>query len=77
MVSVLELRIIDDELWHQVKTRQPDVRMEMGKDATENKTVLGRTATWLNQRSMTMSPWGWQQQMSALPSAGGSIGCGR
>lgn len=41
VTAVPELRIIDDELWRQVKTRQGEVRTEMGKDASGN--ALNRT----------------------------------
>ena len=36
IASVPELRLIDDELWQQVKARQAVVRTEMGKDGTGN-----------------------------------------
>ncbi len=36
ITDVPELRIIDDELWQQAKTRQADVRTEMGKNEAGN-----------------------------------------
>jgi DNA invertase Pin-like site-specific DNA recombinase len=36
VVTVPELRIVDDELWEKVKARQSDVRIEIGRDAGGN-----------------------------------------
>ena len=65
---------------------EPESRRNRGQRQTRRRPVIDflktepgyarRQPRW-GQRSITMSLWGWLQQISALPSAGGSTGSGR
>ncbi len=50
---------------------------EAGRNPGRIAGAVVRERDESRQRSMTMSLWGWEQQISTLPSAGASIGSGR